>query len=111
MTDKSAGAAALYLILHKVRGEPTFDIAHKLEVGNEVGWIIPTSGWRAYPWRHWLLEDLKDTSDINYQGFHDTPSEWLDRPVPPEARDHYEIVLRKPSPAPSPAFDISLLFS
>lgn len=43
-----AGAAP-YLILHKVRGEPAFDIAIKLDIGDEQGWIIPTSGHRAYP--------------------------------------------------------------
>ena len=39
----------LYLILHKVRGEPAFDIAQKIQIGDEEGWIIPTSGHRAYP--------------------------------------------------------------
>jgi hypothetical protein len=39
----------LYLIIHKVRGEPAFDIAEKVMIGNEEGWIIPTSGHRAYP--------------------------------------------------------------
>ena len=39
----------LYLILHKVRGEPAFDIAQKIQIGGEEGWIIPTSGHRAYP--------------------------------------------------------------
>jgi len=38
-----------YLILHKVRGEPAFDVADKLQIGDEEGWIIPTSGHRAYP--------------------------------------------------------------
>jgi hypothetical protein len=42
----------LYLILHKVRGEPAFDIAQRLMIGEEEGWIIPTSGHRAYPC-HW----------------------------------------------------------
>ena len=39
----------LYLILHKVRGEPAFDIAEKTMIAKEEGWIIPTSGHRAYP--------------------------------------------------------------
>jgi hypothetical protein len=39
----------LYLILHKVRGEPAFDIAEKIMIGEEDGWIIPTSGHRAFP--------------------------------------------------------------
>lgn len=39
-----------YLIAHIVRGEPAFDIAIKLQIGDEKGWIIPTSGHRAYPY-------------------------------------------------------------
>jgi hypothetical protein len=39
----------LYLIFHKVSGEPAFDVAEKTQIGNEEGWIIPTSGHRAYP--------------------------------------------------------------
>jgi hypothetical protein len=38
-----------FLILHRVRGEPAFDIAVKLEIADEEAWIIPTSGHRAYP--------------------------------------------------------------
>ena len=33
-----------HLILHKVRGEPAFDVAESLQIGDEEGWIIPTSG-------------------------------------------------------------------
>lgn len=50
----------LYLILHKVRGEPAFDIAQRMsepdesnganEGSREIWWLIPTSGHRAYPW-------------------------------------------------------------
>ena len=40
----------LFLILHKVRGEPAFDVAQKIMIGDEEGWIIPTSGHRAYPY-------------------------------------------------------------
>jgi hypothetical protein len=35
----------LYLILHKVRGAPAWDVAEKVDDM----WIIPTSGHRAYP--------------------------------------------------------------
>lgn len=43
-----------FLILHKVRGEPAFDIAIECEdMGTETDpgpwWIVPTSGHRAYP--------------------------------------------------------------
>jgi hypothetical protein len=45
----------LYLIAHKVRGEPAFDIAIKM--GD--WWIIPTSGHRAYPyWHGTFMEEL-----------------------------------------------------
>ncbi len=43
-----------YLILHKVRGEPAFDVAIRCEdmgTPSDPGpwWIIPTSGHRAFP--------------------------------------------------------------
>lgn len=66
-----------FLILHKVRGVPAFDIAEKLicpecnlgdgmvkeeycEGCNDEGfwWIIPTSGHRAHPLRYWALNDI-----------------------------------------------------
>ena|SRR5215469_14991909 len=50
----------LYLILHKVRGEPAFDIAQKMMVGNEEGWVIPTSGHRAYPSDYFPLTWVRD---------------------------------------------------
>lgn len=53
-----------HLILHKVRGEPAFDIAEQMEDG---AWIIPTSGHRAYPLRNWLLTDLSKELDL-YSG-------------------------------------------
>jgi hypothetical protein len=47
-----------HLVLHKVRGEPAFDVAEQMEVGDEVWWIIPTSGHRAYPFKSWPLEGV-----------------------------------------------------
>ena len=55
----------LYLIAHKVRGEPAFDIAIKATIGDEEGWIVPTSGHRAYP---------LDTQKLDNLGY---ASEWL----------------------------------
>jgi hypothetical protein len=57
-----------YLIIHKVRGQPAFDIACRCDdmgTPSDPGpwWIIPTSGHRAYPFKHWALEDLRDISD------------------------------------------------
>lgn len=51
----------LYLIAHKVRGQPAFDIAERmseLDEGDELGWIIPTSGHRAHPYWYEALPDL-----------------------------------------------------
>lgn len=109
-----------HLILHRVRGEPAYDIAIKLRCpncqgvgghnvqdfetgevtdyegfdcdecsGNGFWWIIPTSGHRAYPYREWRLDDLKDTSDINNSGWHDTPAMMDD--IPADWPDHYTI--------------------
>ena len=47
-----------YLIAHKVRGEPAFDIAIKMNMDGEDWWIIPTSGHRAYPYSVWKLYDI-----------------------------------------------------
>jgi hypothetical protein len=44
-----------HLILHKVRGEPAFDVATQLDNG---WWIIPTSGHRAYPCKTWRIDEL-----------------------------------------------------
>ena len=47
----------VYLIAHKVRGEAAYDVASPLEVGQEIWWIIPTSGHRAYPyWKMPIIE-------------------------------------------------------
>jgi hypothetical protein len=36
----------LFLIAHKVRGEPALDVAQQMQVGDETWWIIPTSDGR-----------------------------------------------------------------
>ena len=64
----------IYLILHKVRGEPAFDVAEKATFGDEEGWCISTSGHRAFPSRWWNLDDLADISDINFSGNHPRPA-------------------------------------
>lgn len=95
-----------YLILHKVRGEPAFDVAERLQIGDEEGWIIPTSGHRAYPYRQWPLEDLQDTSDINMQGNHDCPA-MMDN-IPADWPDHYTI---DKGEAPKANFNIMAVIS
>jgi hypothetical protein len=73
-----------YLILHKVRGQPSFDVAEQLDVNGELWWIIPTSGHRAYPYKTWHLERL---------GYN------LERP-PHGWPDHYAINNTQPTPQP-----------
>ena len=67
----------LYLIAHKVRGEPAFDIAVKM--GD--WWIIPTSGHRAYPF--WWGYDLERAIDM---GVLDT--------MPADLQDHYAAAVK-----------------
>lgn len=45
----------LYLIAHKVRGQPAFDIAIQMVVRDEDDpwWILPSTGHRAHP--YWQL--------------------------------------------------------
>lgn len=81
-----------YLILHKVRGEPAFDIAEPLQIGDEEGWIIPTSGHRAYPYEVWPLDKIPEClGDIHglrlHTDFSDHPGEpsWLE-----SEPDHYQ---------------------
>ena len=81
-------ANELYLILHKVRGEPAFDIASRLDIGSAGGWIVSTSGHRAYPYRWWNLDDLADVSDVNNAGYHIHPAS-LDHTLPSDWPDHY----------------------
>jgi hypothetical protein len=47
-----------HLVLHKVRGEAAFDVAEQIAIGDDVGWIIPTSGHRCYPYQTWPLVQL-----------------------------------------------------
>jgi hypothetical protein len=72
----------LYLILHKVRSEPAFDIAQKIEVGKEEGWIIPTSGHRAYPVQTWAL---------SMNGVPEIEDAYSIPDIPPDLPDHYDV--------------------
>jgi len=120
----------VYLILHKVRGEPAFDIASKLRCpvcepmrqGLDDGmayagncnacddgywWIIPTSGHRAYPYLHWNMDDLFDGSDINKNGFHNKPIDLIEG-CPADWPDHYPMDVGSP---PKPDLNIMALIS
>lgn len=95
-----------YLILHRVRGEPAFDVAiqipcpvcepirqglddgssgHCHECENGFWWVIPTSGHRAYP--YWFASISKMTLtyyDPDYK-------EAINQGPPDDWPDHYAI--------------------
>lgn len=99
----------LFLVAHKVRGEPAFDIAQRMRCpicepmkqglddgsapqgcdeceGEGYWWIIPTSGHRAHPYRYWNMDDLYDGSDMDMP----KPLHVLDTIAPPPTLpDHY----------------------
>lgn len=84
-----------YLILHKVRGEPQFDVAEQMSVDGNIWWIIPTSGHRAHPMFTWKLTSLVEREvERCYVHCASIPS-WLDLP------DHYHAA-RKPELAARP---------
>lgn len=99
-------SADLYLIAHKVRGEPAFDVATRMECGECRGlctsgficnecdsqgywWIIPTSGHRAYPWWHQELSSLMHDTEETIESL--DPVRTLDEvpPMPEGLPDHY----------------------
>lgn len=82
----------LYLILHKVRGAPAFDVAIPTTIGDEAAWIIPTSGHRAYPW--WSIK-LEGDNSLLYKAFGDDSICEL---PPPNWPDHYSANLDSPKP-------------
>lgn len=83
-----------YLILHKVRGEPAFDVAIQMTcpLCNRQGcyecesegywWIVSTSGHRAYPALYWKVDDLIDGSD---------PARFEDKSLIANLPDHYRV--------------------
>jgi len=104
-----------YLIAHKVRGEPAFDVAIHMVCpeceGNgkiehegtfeaedcsecdQLGywWIIPTSGHRAYAWRWWPLSSLRYQSQAEVQDWDDVvqPMDEIQNGMPDHLPDHY----------------------
>lgn len=77
-----------YLILHKVRGEPSFDCAEKIMIGDEEGWIT-NSGYRAYPvWSCKMTELGHYDFNLGYQGLSEA-KEWY--PMPADWPDHFEV--------------------
>lgn len=112
-----------FLILHKVRGAPAFDIATQIECascnshdnlvdtcvecdGLGYWWIIPTSGHRAHPWWNIKLADM--IFDMDYMKMAYDYNGWKDvsdaPPMPEGWPDHY------PSKA-APSIDMSSVLS
>lgn len=114
-----------FLILHKVRGDPAFDVATRMTCplcrtyeyvetvavaesnagcdeceGAGYWWIIPTSGHRAYPYWDKRLEDIFFVGAI-VPGF-DYPLE-----LPKDWPDHYPLTRS----ADKPKLDLSGLLS
>lgn len=83
----------LYLILHKVRGEPAFDIGQKVEIAGEEGWIIPTSGHRAYPYWTAYMCPINESSLFFEVCEAELPI------LPPDLPDHYSNDRQKPDPS------------
>ncbi len=102
----------LYLIAHRVRGEPAFDVAQRMECphcgnmgalykltwqhecemcdGEGYWWIIPTSGHRAYPYWFQAIDDLISWVDQAPYGGADVHMLMDDVPPMPEGwPDHY----------------------
>lgn len=73
----------LFLIAHKVRGEAAFDVAIQMQVEDELWWIIPTSGHRAYPWAaipldHCIMPHNAGTRRIHISLLGEMPSDLPD---------------------------------
>lgn len=75
-----------YLILHKVRGEAAFDVATKIDISDEEGWIIPTSGHRAYPVWWYELYKLDITEKMV-----ETSGMIPPFTIEPDWPDHYQV--------------------
>lgn len=103
----------LYLVAHKVRGEPAFDVATRIQCSECEGnsnkgrepyicfacddlgywWIIPTSGHRAYV--YWSIplkiEDLEEGLRL-IMDHNPKLLTWTIFPMPESLRDHYPTV-------------------
>lgn len=114
----------LYLVAHRVRGEPAFDVAERMDcpmcpdpIGKEhcfecndegYWWIIPTSGHRAYPYWSVPLKDIDDQYELDLFYWKDlsSSSECWPPEMPLDLPDHYP-----PRHSSSPSLDISTLLA
>lgn len=112
----------LWLIAHKVSGEPAFDVATQMDcpecmdaAGTNYGcvecdnlgywWIIPTSGHRAYPYWAVALNNIDDRHELSLECWRDlgNDSEYWPPEMPSGLQDHYHAT-------PAPRVDIRALF-
>lgn len=93
-----------YLIAHLVRGKPAFDIAIKIMIGKEEGWVIPTSGHRAWPYWHtpiklWKKHEQGETWYVDEKQIQGTNFVEFHLPLPlPSHPDHYSANNRSQTP-------------
>jgi hypothetical protein len=87
------------LILHKVRGQPAFDVAESTEIAGEAAWVLCTCGHRAYPVATWPLFDVTVPDVERFYTHAESLPEW------PAVPDHYEPGAKPPKPPkpPTPA--------
>ena len=111
----------LFLIAHKVTGEPAFDVATKMVCGicnnrnydteddycsecegQGFWWIIPTSGRRAYPyWSEELRICVRDWIDIEQFPCPEAlPDHYAHTASPSEVRDRLASLLASLPPTP-----------
>ncbi len=122
-----------YLIAHKVRGEPAFDIAEKMECplcdgqgifqgeepdggdsrcveceANGYWWIIPTSGHRAYPYWAEELDVFNGEFGTSLRGVpempDDIPDHYAHSTSPTQVRDRLAALLESLPPVPVEPF-------
>jgi len=53
-----------YLVLHKVRGAPAFDVAINVSIAEEDAWIVSSSGHRCFPYWTIALAELFNGIDL-----------------------------------------------
>src|SRR3974390_1176936 len=49
-----------YLVLHKVRGAPAFDVAINVSIAEQDAWVVSSSGHRCFPYWYASLKELFD---------------------------------------------------